>query len=57
MRTVSGLTEKTAISTGWPATMEGAVRSGYTAAGALLGKDLSVEEVPPTWLARLLGLR
>jgi len=43
--------------TGWPATMEGAVRSGYAAAGALLGKDLSVEEVPPTWLARLLGLR
>jgi uncharacterized protein with NAD-binding domain and iron-sulfur cluster len=24
--------------TGWPATMEGAVRSGYLAAGALLGQ-------------------
>ena len=43
--------------TGWPATMEGAVRSGYTTAGALLGADLAVEEVPPTWLARTLGLR
>jgi uncharacterized protein with NAD-binding domain and iron-sulfur cluster len=45
--------------TGWPATMEGAVRSGYAAAAALLGSegegvlpDLAVAAIP-----RLLGLR
>lgn len=42
--------------TGWPATMEGAVRSGYAAAGAVAGVDLGIEEVPPAWLARQLGL-
>jgi zeta-carotene desaturase len=42
--------------TGWPATMEGAVRSGYAAAAALTGTGGVVEDVPPGWLARLLGL-
>lgn len=43
--------------TGWPATMEGAVRSGYEAAGALVGRDFRVGDLPPGLLARLLGLR
>lgn len=43
--------------TGWPATMEGAVRSGYAAAGAILGKDQRVGDLPPGPLARLLGLK
>ena len=45
--------------TGWPATMEGAVRSGYAAAAAALGDRTGglVEDVPAGWLARLLGLR
>ncbi|MCP3903666.1 MAG: NAD(P)-binding protein [Planctomycetes bacterium] len=42
--------------TGWPATMEGAVRSGYAAAGAIIGEDLIVEDVPAGMLARALGL-
>lgn len=33
--------------TGWPATMEGAVRSGYLAAGALLKMPASAVLVPP----------
>lgn len=44
--------------TGWPATMEGAVRSGYLAAGAALGKgrDWSLaRSAPSSWLARALG--
>lgn len=46
-------------STGWPATMEGAVRSGYLAAeGALkhLGRpaNVLVPDLPRSWLARLL---
>ncbi len=36
--------------TGWPATMEGAARSGYAAAGAILGQDLSVPDLPPSLL-------
>lgn len=45
--------------TGWPATMEGAVRSGYLAAEAILksfGKEerLLVPELPRGWLARLV---
>jgi len=45
--------------TGWPATMEGAVRSGYAAAEVLLADrgveaSLMVEDVPPSWLARVL---
>ncbi len=45
--------------TGWPATMEGAVRSGYLAAEGIL-RDLGrperlvVPELPDSWLARLL---
>jgi squalene-associated FAD-dependent desaturase len=45
--------------TGWPATMEGAVRSGYLAAEALLKqmgqpRSLLVPGLKPSWLARLL---
>ncbi|HMN95701.1 MAG TPA: hydroxysqualene dehydroxylase HpnE [Phycisphaerales bacterium] len=43
--------------TGWPATMEGAVRSGYAAAGALCGSEATVPDLPMAPLARLLGLR
>ena len=43
--------------TGWPATMEGAVRSGYLAARAFSGVGGLVEEVPPGALSRTLGLR
>ncbi len=43
--------------TGWPATMEGAVRSGYTAAAAITGVGGVVKDVPPGFLARWLGLR
>lgn len=41
--------------TGWPATMEGAVRSGYLAAGAIVGEPLLVPDLRPGWLARMLG--
>jgi zeta-carotene desaturase len=46
--------------TGWPATMEGAVRSGYLAAEALVrtsGKSdrFLVPDLPPTGLMRLFG--
>ena len=45
--------------TGWPATMEGAVRSGYTAAAEICRDDGIeapglVEDVPAGRLARLL---
>jgi zeta-carotene desaturase len=48
--------------TGWPATMEGAVRSGYAAAAALCEDDGveargPVEDVPPGLLARWLTRR
>lgn len=44
--------------TGWPATMEGAVRSGYAAAAAITGDDDPiVDDVPAGLLARALGLR
>jgi len=42
--------------TGWPATMEGAVRSGYLAAGAVLGAPLLVPDLAPAPLARMLGV-
>lgn len=42
---------------GWPATMEGAVRSGYAAAEAATGEGGIVENIPVAPLARLLGLR
>jgi uncharacterized protein with NAD-binding domain and iron-sulfur cluster len=45
--------------TGWPATMEGAVRSGYLAAEAILAHfgrptRLLVDDLPTSWLANLL---
>ena len=48
--------------TGWPATMEGAVRSGYLAAEALLAHigqpaPLVVPDLPRGWLVNLLGPR
>ncbi len=45
--------------TGWPATMEGAARSGYRAAGAVLGvgDELVAPDLSVAPLARLLGLR
>jgi squalene-associated FAD-dependent desaturase len=50
--------------TGWPATMEGAVRSGYLAANAIVSRfapDLSrpsflVNDLPTEWPARFVGL-
>lgn len=47
--------------TGWPATMEGAVRSGYLAAEAVLeacGKPspVVVSDLPVSWLSAILGL-
>lgn len=42
--------------TGWPATMEGAVRSGYLAASAITGEHSGIEEVPPGRLAHWLGV-
>ena len=43
--------------TGWPATMEGAVRSGYAAAAAITGVDGVQPDLPIAWPARLVGLR
>jgi zeta-carotene desaturase len=48
--------------TGWPATMEGAVRSGYAAAAALAEDDGLrtpgvIEDIPPSGLARFLTKR
>ena len=45
--------------TGWPATMEGAVRSGYAAAAALLDDPTGglLPELPTARLAHWLGLR
>jgi squalene-associated FAD-dependent desaturase len=47
--------------TGWPATMEGAVRSGYLAVEAILAslgrpERVVVKDLPKGWLVRLLGL-
>jgi zeta-carotene desaturase len=42
--------------TGWPATMEGAVRGGYLAAEAILGKRFLVPDLPVQWPGRCLGL-
>jgi squalene-associated FAD-dependent desaturase len=47
--------------TGWPATMESAVRSGYLAVEAILAslgrsERLLVKDLPRGWLVRLLGL-
>lgn len=43
--------------TGWPATMEGAVRSGYQAAHAVTGEGGVVPDIPTARTARWLGLR
>ncbi len=43
--------------TGWPATMEGAVRSGYAVAESISGHSCRIGEVPPGALAAALGLR
>jgi uncharacterized protein with NAD-binding domain and iron-sulfur cluster len=43
--------------TGWPATMEGAVRSGYAAAAAICGHGGVEPDLPVAPLARLVGLR
>jgi len=47
------------VDTGWPATMEGATRSGYAAAAAILVDESRgpVADIPSGKLARLLGLR
>jgi uncharacterized protein with NAD-binding domain and iron-sulfur cluster len=42
--------------TGWPATMEGAARSGYAAAAALLEEDTVLAPLPVAPVARLMGL-
>lgn len=42
--------------THWPATMEGAVRSGYLAAQAVSGKPFLVDDLKVEWPARVLGL-
>jgi zeta-carotene desaturase len=41
--------------TGWPSTMEGAVRSGYGAAEALSGKKFLVPDLPAKGLMRVFG--
>ena len=41
--------------TGWPATMEGAVRSGYGAAQALSGEQFLVPDLPAKGLMRLFA--
>jgi squalene-associated FAD-dependent desaturase len=42
--------------TGWPATMEGAVRSGYKAADALLGSGSNLKaDLPASGLMRIFG--
>lgn len=43
--------------TGWPATMEGAVRSGYAAAGAAMGQGLVTEDLPKAELYRWIAGR
>jgi len=43
--------------TGWPATMEGAVRSGYKAADALLGSHANLKgDLPASGLMRIFEL-
>lgn len=42
--------------TGWPATMEGAVRSGYLAAEAVCGKRFVVQDLRVQWPGRVMGM-
>lgn len=49
-----------ATQTGWPATMEGAVRSGYVAAGLAMGEHAGgwlIADQQPARLARMFGLK
>ncbi len=41
--------------TGWPATMEGAVRSGYLAAEAVSGTRFLIDDLPVQWPMRMLS--
>ncbi len=41
--------------TGWPATMEGATRSGYAAAAIAMGEPSDAFDVPPLPVARVAG--
>jgi len=41
--------------TGWPSTMEGAVRSGYGAAEAVSGRTFRVPDLPTKGLMRIFG--
>jgi zeta-carotene desaturase len=41
--------------TGWPSTMEGAVRSGYLAAGAVAGRRFLLPDLPPAGIMKLLA--
>jgi len=41
--------------TGWPATMEGAVRSGYLAAEAVTWRRFLVDDLPVEWPAKVLS--
>ncbi len=41
--------------TGWPSTMEGAVRSGYLAAEAVTGSRVLPEDLPPAGLMKVLA--
>ena len=41
--------------TGWPSTMEGAVRSGYAAAEALSGQKFLIDDLPAKGLMRLFN--
>jgi uncharacterized protein with NAD-binding domain and iron-sulfur cluster len=41
--------------TGWPSTMEGAVRSGYGAAQALSGRKFLVPDLPAKGFMRMFG--
>lgn len=42
--------------TGWPATMEGAVRGGYLAAQAVSGQTFLLPDLPVQWPARWCGM-
>lgn len=41
--------------TGWPATMESAVRSGYAAAAAITDQSITVPDLPDAWIIRRLS--
>ncbi|HWB53043.1 MAG TPA: hydroxysqualene dehydroxylase HpnE [Tepidisphaeraceae bacterium] len=41
--------------TGWPATMEGAVRSGYLAAQSIVGRRFLVDDLPMQWPSKFMA--